>query len=70
MIDIDPVEIGGETTGEALRAPFPWEEDLAVSLASRIWSGPGSGMSIHTTNHSPGHWLCCSGGHRRRGLKP
>ena len=69
MIDIDPVEIGGETTGGALRAPFPWD-GLAVSLALRIWSGPGSGMSIRTTNHLPDHWLCCSGGHRRRGLKP
>ena len=69
MIDIEPVEIGGETTGEALRAPFPWD-GLAVNLASRIWSGPGSGMSIRTTNRLPGHWLCCSGGHRRHGLKP
>ena len=69
MIDIDSVEIGGETTGGALRAPFPWD-GLAGSLASRLWSGPGLGMSIRTTSRSQGHWLCCSGGHLRHGLKP
>lgn len=70
MIDIDPVEIGGETTGRALRAPFPWEEDLAVSLASRIWSGPGLGMSIRTTSRLPAHSRCCSVGHLCRAWKP